>query len=159
MAETKRITKVVCDYVGVKDDIIIEDVKVHSDKVILVVDDSDIVRNFVKRIFNDLYEVRLANDGKDALNYIENDSENKIIGMLLDLNMPGTDGFAVLEYLKTNNLLGKVPVSIITGDDDMDNISKAFEYNIIDVLKKPFTVDNIKKIVDKTISIRSINNM
>ena len=41
----------------------------------------------------------------------------------------------------------------------MDVIGRAFEYNIIDVLKKPFTVDNVKKIVEKTISIRSINNM
>ena len=41
----------------------------------------------------------------------------------------------------------------------MDVVSKAFEYNIIDMLKKPFTVDNVKKIVEKTISITSINNM
>ena len=79
--------------------------------------------------------------------------------MLLDLNMPVVDGFAVLEYIKNNGLFTKVPVSIITGDDDMDVIGKAFEYNIIDVLKKPFNIDNVKKIVEKTISIRSINNM
>ena len=41
----------------------------------------------------------------------------------------------------------------------MSVISRAFEYDIIDVLKKPFTKDNVKKIVDKTISIRSIDNM
>lgn len=147
--EAKRITKVVCDYVGVKDDIIIEDVKEHSDKVILVVDDSDIVRNFVKRIFNDLYDVKLASDGKDALNYIENDTENKIIGMLLDLNMPNVNGFQVLEYLDKNNLFEKIPVAIITGVDTKDEISKTLMYPIIDILAKPFNEANVKSIIDK----------
>lgn len=128
-------------------------------KTIIVADDSHIIVNIVKKAFEGEYNVVSAEDGTAAINIINSSNLDDIIGMLLDLNMPGTDGFAVLEYLKANNLLQKVPVSIITGDDDMDNISKAFEYNIIDVLKKPFTVDNIKKIVDKTISIRSINNM
>ena len=39
----------------------------------------------------------------------------------------------------------------------MENISKAFEYPIIDVLKKPFTIDNVRKIIEKTISISEIN--
>lgn len=128
-------------------------------KTIIIADDSHIIVNIVKKAFEGEYNVVSAEDGATAINIINSSNLDDIVGMLLDLNMPGTDGFAVLEYLKTNNLLHKVPVSIITGDDDMDNISKAFEYNIIDVLKKPFTVDNIKKIIDKTISIKSINNM
>ena len=44
--------------------------------------------------------------------------------MLLDLNMPKVDGYQVLDYLKTRNLFKTVPVSIITGEDDMENISK-----------------------------------
>ncbi len=128
-------------------------------KTIIVADDSNIIVNIVKRAFEGEYNVISAQNGEEAIQLLQNNNLDDIVGMLLDLNMPGVDGFAVLEYLKTNNLFPKVPVSIITGDDDMDVISKAFEYNIIDVLKKPFNVDNIKKIVEKTISIRSINNM
>ncbi|MBE6151231.1 MAG: response regulator [Firmicutes bacterium] len=128
-------------------------------KTIIVADDSNIIVNIVKRAFEGEYNVISAQNGEEAIQLLQNNNLDDIVGMLLDLNMPGVDGFAVLEYLKNNNLFLKVPVSIITGDDDMDVISKAFEYNIIDVLKKPFNVDNIKKIVEKTISIRSINNM
>jgi len=147
--EANRIIKVVCEYVGVNNNITKIEEVTHSDKVILVVDDSDIVRNFVKRIFNDLYDVKLANDGKDALNYIENDTENKIIGMLLDLNMPNVNGFQVLEYLDKNNLFEKIPVAIITGVDTKDEISKTLMYPIIDILAKPFNEANVKSIIDK----------
>ena len=151
--EVKRIVSIVCDYVGVKDDIIIEDVKVHSDKVILVVDDSDIVRNFVKKVFNDLYEVKLANDGQEALNYIMNDTENKIVGMLLDLNMPNVNGFQVLDYFDKNNLFQKIPVAIITGVDTKDEISRTLMYPIVDILSKPFNEANVKSVIEKMISL------
>ena len=128
-------------------------------KTIIVADDSHIIVNIVKRAFEGEYNVISAENGQEAIQLLQNNNLEDIVGMLLDLNMPVVDGFAVLEYIKNNGLFTKVPVSIITGDDDMDVIGKAFEYNIIDVLKKPFNVDNIKKIVEKTISIRSINNM
>ena len=150
--EVKRIIKIVCDYVGVKDDILIEEVKVHSDKVILVVDDSDIVRNFVKKIFNDMYEVKFANDGKEALNYIVNDTENKIIGMLLDLNMPNVNGFEVLEYFDKHSLFSRVPVSIVTGDDYRETVERVFAYPVVDILTKPFNERDIKRVVEKTLS-------
>ena len=152
MNEAKRITKVVCDYVGVKEDIIIEEEKVHSDKVILVVDDSDIVRNFVKKVFNDLYDVKLATDGKEALEYIQNSRENKIVGMLLDLNMPKVNGFQVLEYFDKNNLFDEIPVAIITGVDTRDEISKTLMYPIVDILSKPFNESNVKNVIDKMVN-------
>lgn len=149
--ETKRIINIVCDYIGVKDDILIEEEKVHSDKVILVVDDSDIVRNFVKKIFNNMYQVKLANDGKEALNYIVNDTGNKIVGMLLDLNMPNVNGFQVLEYFDKNNLFAKIPVAIITGVDTKDEISRTLMYPIVDIISKPFNEANVKNVIDKMV--------
>lgn len=149
--EVKRIVKVVCDYVGVRDNIIKEENTVHSDKVILVVDDSDIVQNFIKKIFNNMYEVRTANDGEEALNYIYSDTDNKIIGMFLDLNMPKVNGFQVLDYFDKNNLFQKIPVAVITGVDTKDEISRTLMYPIVDILSKPFNETNVKNVVDKMI--------
>ena len=149
--EVKRIVKVVCDYVGVRDNIIKEENTVHSDKVILVVDDSDIVQNFIKKIFNNMYEVSTANDGEEALNYIYSDTDNKIIGMFLDLNMPKVNGFQVLEYFDKNNLFQKIPVAVITGVDTKDEISRTLMYPIVDILSKPFNETNVKNVVDKMI--------
>ncbi len=125
-------------------------------KTIIVADDSSIILNVARKAFEGEYNVVGAINGEEAINYIENNNLTEVAGMLLDLNMPKVNGFAVLEYLKTRNLFKSVPVSIITGEDDMDNIAKAFEYPIIDVLKKPFTIDNVRKIVEKTISISEI---
>ena len=79
-----------------------------KDKTILVVDDSNVVRNFVAKIFNNEYEVVIANDGGEALNIIKANTEDKIEAMLLDLNMPNVDGFQVLDYFKENNLFTKI---------------------------------------------------
>ena len=78
---------------------------------------------------------------------------NKIVGMLLDLNMPNVNGFEVLEFFRNNNLFVKIPVSIITGDDSRETIDRAFTYPITDVLEKPFNERDIKRILDKMISL------
>ncbi len=127
-------------------------------KSIIVADDSSIIVNIVRKAFEGEYNILSATNGAEAIQLLKSNNLDEIVGMLLDINMPGVDGFAVLDYLKYNNLFNKIPVSIITGDDDMDVFSKAFEYPIIDMLKKPFSIDNVKRIVDKTISINDINS-
>lgn len=126
-------------------------------KTIIVADDSSIIINIAKKAFEGEYDVVGVADGEEAINYIESNNLSDVVGMLLDLNMPKVDGYQVLEYLNNRNLFKTVPVSIITGEEDMDNIKKAFEYPIIDVLKKPFTIDSVRKIIEKTISISEIN--
>ena len=66
--------------------------------------------------------------------------------------MPNVNGFEVLNYLKANDLFVKYPVSIITGADDKDTITKAFNYQIVDMLQKPFNERDVKRIVERTIS-------
>lgn len=152
--EVKRIISVVCTYMGVNNNVKINDNNniISDDKVILVVDDSNLVQNFVKKMFDNSYKVIVASDGNEAINTINNDVNSKIIGMLLDLNMPNVDGFAVLDYMDKNNLFDKVPVAIITGVDTKDDISKAFMYPIIDVINKPFNEKNIKKVIERMIN-------
>ncbi len=126
--------------------------EVYTVPTILVADDSNIVRNFVSRIFSDTYTVGVAKDGKEALEIIKsNRGFNNIKAILLDLNMPQIDGFAVLEYMQKNNLLKEMPVSIISGDSTKETIDRAFTYPIVDMIKKPFNDTDIKRVVEKTI--------
>lgn len=152
--EVKRIISIVCTYMGVNNNVKINEHNdiISDDKVILVVDDSNLVQNFVKKMFDNSYKVIVASDGNEAINTINSDVNSKIIGMLLDLNMPNVDGFAVLDYMDKNNLFDKVPVAIITGVDTKDDISKAFMYPIIDVINKPFNEKNIKKVIERMIN-------
>lgn len=127
-----------------------------STKAILVADDSKIIRNFVNDIFSDKYEVLMASNGQEVVNIVAA-NPNRIAALLLDLNMPGVDGFQVLEYFNQNNLFTKIPVSIISGANDKESIDRAFKYPIVDMLNKPFNMENVKLVVEKTISLSGDN--
>ena len=124
----------------------------NTKQAILVADDSSIIRDFVKEIFHDKYEVLMASDGKEVINIVN--SNKNIACLLLDLNMPNVDGFGVLEHFKEYNLFGKIPVSIISGANDKESIERAFSYGIVDMLNKPFNMNNVKMVVEKTISFK-----
>jgi putative two-component system response regulator len=71
--------------------------------------------------------------------------------------MPKVDGFAVLEFMRENDLLNKTPVSIISGDSSKETIDRAFTYNIVDMLEKPFNNQSIKTIIEKTVVFKKNN--
>lgn len=114
-------------------------------KSVLIVDDSSMIRNYLERIFINDYNVKLAINGNEAIEKLEQDEKINII--LLDLIMPVADGFCVLEYIKKNNI--DIPVIIISGDTSKESINKAFEYNVVDVIKKPFDSDIIKEKISR----------
>ena len=166
VAETNKSIAIVREYMNGKDEDALEEKKeevkeeapkqnnavVYDKKTILVVDDSSIIRNFVKRIFSDKYEVGTAMDGQEAIDILEANKDNDFIEtILLDLNMPRVDGFAVLDYMQENNLLSKFPVSIISGDSSKETIDKAFNYQIVDMLSKPFNEQSVKSVIEKTL--------
>ena len=129
----------------------------YTQKTILVADDSNIIRNFVKRIFSEKYNVGVAQNGEEVLNIIKANANNEeIVAILLDLNMPKIDGFAVLDYINDNQLFSKMPVSIISGDSSKDTITKAFSYPIVDMLGKPFTESDVKHVIEKTIYLKNM---
>ena len=127
-------------------------------ETILVVDDSNIIRNFTKKIFEEKYNVGVAKNGEEAINIIEkNKKTNYIVAILLDLNMPKVDGFAVLEYMKQHDLFDKMPVSIISGDSSKETIDKAYKYPIVDMLEKPFSESTVRSVVEKTLWYKEMN--
>lgn len=113
-------------------------------KNILIADDSNIILNFLDKYLNEDYQILKANSGEEALSLL---AGNYIYALLLDLNMPGLNGFEVLNYLKENKLIEKIPVVIITGDDTEETIKQAFNYPILDVLNKPFNEKNIERVL------------
>ncbi len=113
-------------------------------KNILIADDSNIILNFLEKTMNEEFNTLRATNGSDTIAQLEN---NEIYAILLDLNMPGMNGFEVLNYLKEHALIDKIPVVIITGDDTEETIKKAFTYPILDVLNKPFNEKSITSII------------
>lgn len=153
MVEADRVINIVKTYLGKN----LEDTKTFAEPVvngtkkkILVVDDSNLVRTLLTRIFNNEFEVLTASDGNEALEQIAINPD--LYGMLLDLNMPNVNGFVVLDYFQKQNLFSKIPVAIITGDDTKETVEKAFTYTIVDVLNKPFNERDIKRVVTAMIN-------
>lgn len=157
MMEAVRVVTIAKQYTNS----IVTDISQNTEQkkeAIIVADDSSIIRNFINKICSSQFEILTAVDGNEAINIIEQNKDKEIVGMLLDLNMPNVNGFAVLEYFKKNNLFNKIPVSIITGDDTKDSIDKAFQYPIIDMLNKPFNESDVRRIVERTIVLHNSIN-
>lgn len=161
--ETNKTIVLIQEYMNGDDTFVANNVEpmandVFDKKTILVVDDSNIVRNFVKRIFSDNYNVGVAVDGEEAIKIIKANIDNDFIeAVLLDLKMPKVDGFGVLEFMRQNDLFKKMPVSIISGDSSKETIDRAFTYDIVDMLEKPFNDQTIKRIVEKTMMYKEMN--
>ncbi|MDD5836613.1 MAG: response regulator [bacterium] len=124
-----------------------------KEEIVLIADDSKIVDNFALKVMEGKYKGVVAIDGKEAIDIISSNKYN-ILAILLDLNMPNVGGFEVLEYLKNSNHYSNIPISIITGEDSKDMIDKAFQYNIVDMLVKPFSKNDFLRVLDKTINLK-----
>lgn len=161
--EAKRIVQLVKQYLQIAPSTnsaeVIESIASEDTReTILIADDSEIVRNFVVKIFSDKYDVLTAKDGNEAIQIIETTPSNKITACLLDLYMPNADGFSVLKYFKERDLFKSIPVSIITGNDSKEIDLSVFEYPVVDILKKPFNETSVKTIVERTISLHNHQN-
>lgn len=145
--EILRVTNLVQQYLGLDYEKTETEVKKDLVYSILVVDDSNIISNFVTKIFSDKYNVIACKDGQMAIDQLSS-LTSSIAGMLLDINMPNVDGYEVLKFMKTNNLFDKINVAIISGTDTNQILEETKEYPIKAILEKPFNEENVKRIVE-----------
>ena len=150
MNEIKRVESLVKDYLGVNYEKETVTNANNDNKIsILVVDDSNIISNFVTKIFSNDYNVLVAKDGMEAIDML---SDNKnILGMLLDINMPNVNGYEVLKFMKTNDLFRNINVAIISGTDSKEILSSVSDNKEKAILEKPFNEENVKRIVEMII--------
>ena len=103
---------------------------------VLLVDDEDTLRKVVKDLLErDGYIVAEARDGVQALDQVDRVGPDIIV---LDLNMPGLDGYGVLSHLRSRPATADIPVIVLTAKSDEDNEVRVFEMGADDFLTKPF---------------------
>lgn len=136
-----------------------------ADGTLLIVDDDLVTRNMIKRIFDGEYKIVMATNGKEAIEYLDSNSNkglmeksDNILGIFLDLTMPVMDGFAVLEYLNKKKFLSKIPVIIISGDYENETKTRVYNYNIADMLEKPFDFQVVKHRIKNFINLYKSSN-
>ena len=103
---------------------------------VLLVDDEDQLRRVMRDLLErDGYSVTEARDGVEALDQIDRHAPDIIV---LDLNLPGLDGYGVLSHLRSRPATSAIPVVVLTAQGDEDNEVRVFEMGADDFLSKPF---------------------
>ncbi len=108
---------------------------------ILIVDDTRLNQKILSNALEDEYEVTLATDSLSAFRAIERQKPDLI---LLDIIMPGLDGYEVCRILKEDKATAGIPIIFITGLTDIRAKSKGFEAGAVDYITKPFESLEVK---------------
>jgi serine phosphatase RsbU (regulator of sigma subunit) len=106
-------------------------------KVVLVVDDIPINISVVNEILRETYNVVTATNGTKALELVKMDPRPDLI--LLDIVMPGLDGYEVCTQLKADPATRDIPVIFLTGQTEITEESRGFEVGAVDYIHKPFS--------------------
>ena len=106
-------------------------------KVVLVVDDAPANIRVVNEILHDTYKVRIATNGAKALELARGTPGPDLI--LLDVIMPGMDGYEVCAHLKQGPATRDIPVIFLTGQTDTADETRGFEVGAVDYIHKPFS--------------------
>jgi len=124
---------------------------------ILVVDDNQenlkVVSNFLK---DKGYQIALALNGESALKVLENYKTDLI---LLDIMMPGMDGFEVCQQIKEKEKLKDIPIIFLTAKVDTDDIVKGFQLGGVDYITKPFRKEELYARVNNHIQLKRIRDL
>ncbi len=103
---------------------------------VLLVDDEDQLRKVMRDLLErDGYDVTEAADGVKALDQVDRHAPDIIV---LDLNLPGLDGYGVLNHLRSRPATSDIPVVVLTAHGDEESEVRVFELGADDFLSKPF---------------------
>jgi len=120
---------------------------------LLIVDDDPENLKLLSKIFNkENYYIQLANNGEEALNIIDKKQFDLI---LLDVNMPGMDGFEICKKIRLQSYLNTVPIIFLTAQSDRDSIINGFEIGAQDYVTKPFESRELRARVKTHLSLKN----
>jgi len=111
-------------------------------KSVLVVDDEEIIRDFLFEVLNDDFEVSTASDGDEAINMIKESNFDLVI---TDLKMPRVSGDEVVKFARQTDPDAKVIV--ITGYSSLYSVSKSANHGASAFLSKPFSIKELMQTV------------
>jgi type II secretory ATPase GspE/PulE/Tfp pilus assembly ATPase PilB-like protein/CheY-like chemotaxis protein len=106
------------------------------DTCVLLVEDEDQLRRVMKDLLErEGYAVAEARDGVQALDQVDRVAPDIIV---LDLNLPGIDGYSVLQQLRSRPATRTIPIVVLTAKGDEDNEVRVFQLGADDFITKPF---------------------
>jgi CheY-like chemotaxis protein len=119
---------------------------------VLLVEDEDQLRRVMKDLLQrEGYKVAEARDGIQALDEVDRFAPDVII---LDLNLPGLDGYGVLAQLRSRPATREIPVMVLTAKGDEDNEVRVFELGADDFVTKPFRARSLTARIEAVLGRR-----
>ncbi len=123
-----------------------------SECTVLVVDDTEANVDILVDTLGELYEVSVAMDGQGALEIVAEDPPDLI---LLDVMMPGMDGYEVCERLKANKKTRGIPVIFVTAKVEVADEIRGFKCGAVDYITKPISPPVVKARVETHLKLRN----
>ena len=123
---------------------------VHRRQSVLIVDDSAMNRMLLSQMLNSQFDTAEAASGEDCLRLLEQNPTGISI-VLLDIHMAGIDGFTVLEAMSQRGMLEEIPVIMISSEDNVDTVRRAFDLGASDYISRPFDAKVVYQRVTNTI--------
>src|SRR3974377_426749 len=108
-----------------------------SQKLILIVDDTPTNIGVISGALRESYKTKIATNGEKALALASAEEKPDLI--LLDIVMPGMDGYEVCSRLKSDPATREIPVIFLTGQTDAEDETRGFEVGAVDYVHKPFS--------------------
>jgi CheY-like chemotaxis protein len=122
-------------------------------KRILIADDDPVMRHLVTNIVKQQdCEVVLANDGRDAYRILQSDSQ--FTAAILDLTMPFLEGLDLIRYMRSERRLMRIPIMLITAQQDIKLMASSFAAGATAFLPKPFTPEQLQSAIRMLIGNR-----
>lgn len=125
---------------------------VHRRQSVLIVDDSELNRKMLGQMLGSRFDIAEAASGEACLQLLEQNATGISI-VLLDIHMPGIDGFMVLEEMNQKNLLEQIPVIMISSEDTVDAVRRAFDLGASDYISRPFDAKVVYQRIINTIQL------
>jgi phosphoserine phosphatase RsbU/P len=123
-----------------------------AQKLILIVDDTPLNIGVISGALKDSYKTKVATNGEKALALASAEEKPDLI--LLDIMMPGMDGYEVCSRLKADPTTSEIPVIFLTGQTSAEDETRGFEVGAVDYVHKPFSPAVVKARVRSHILLR-----
>jgi CheY-like chemotaxis protein len=117
-------------------------------QTILTIDDERSIRLLLESFLSKNYEVTSKGNGEDALEWLETHLPDLII---CDVQMPGMDGYAVLEHIRQRGYTKHTPVVMLSGVESSKERVKCYRLGAQDFLAKPFNPEELDEVIRKNL--------
>ena len=120
---------------------------------VLIADDDPVMRHLVTTIVKKQdCEVVVVNDGREAYRILQSDSQFR--AAILDMTMPFLEGLDLIRYMRSEKRLMRIPIMMITAEQDIKLMATSFSAGATAFLSKPFTPEQLQSAIRRLIGNR-----